>query len=129
MANRLRITDPQELHRLVGLIHDRWLDAEAVTFDSENSTLNIRYLRETGPLSALIGRARFPAFECFLRISHVQSFSVQDQEKVRFYDMNTVRYDPKSMSLELKTGVPIKILAVVNRFDLTVDETDAIVQN
>ena len=128
MTNQLLITDPRELPKLVELIHDRWLDAESITFDSKNSTLSIRYLKETGSPSPFFSRPRFPAFECSLRISRVESFSVQDPQKVRFYDINTVTYDPGSMTIELETGVPIKIQAVVSAIDLTAEETDTILQ-
>lgn len=128
MKNQLRITDPRELPKLVELIHDQWLDAESITFDSENSTLSIRYLKEAGAPSPFVSRARFPAFECSLRISSVESFSVVDPQKIRFYDMNTVAYDPASMCIRLETGVPIEIQVVVSAFDLTVEETEKIVQ-
>jgi hypothetical protein len=129
MTNRLRITNPRELHRVVDLIHDVWLDAEAIFFDSDKSTLNIRYFLNKESSSGFMGRARFPAYECFLRISRVQSYTVQDEQKVRFYDINTIRYDPESKSLKLQTGVPIQIQAVVEDFDLTVEETDVIVNS
>lgn len=129
MTNQLRITDPHELPKLVELIHDRWLDAESITFDSENSTLSIRYLKAKGSSPLFVNRVRYPAFECSLKISKVESFSVQDTQKVRFYDMNTVTYDPRSMCIRLETGVPIKIQAVVNGFDLAAEETDTIVQS
>jgi hypothetical protein len=128
MTKQLRIIDSNQLPKLVELIHDRWLDAESIAFDAENSTLSIRYLKETGPRSSFLSRARFPALECFLRISKVESFSVHDPQKVRFYDMDTVAYDPQSMCVRLKTGVPIEIRAVVRDLDLTVEETDTVVQ-
>lgn len=128
MANQLHITDSRELPKLVERIHDRWLDAESIVFDSLNSTLSIRYLRDAGSPSSFISRARFPAFECFLRIAAVESFSVRDPQKVRFYDINTVTYDPRSGCIKVETGVPIEIQATVRALDLVSEETDTIVQ-
>jgi hypothetical protein len=128
MKNQLRITDPCELPKLVELVHDRWLDAESIAFDSRNSTLSIRYLTETGSPACFINRVRFPAFECSLRIARVESYSVRDPQKVRFYDLNTITYDPKSMCVKLETGVPIEIQVIVSGFDLTAEETETTVQ-
>jgi len=128
MQNHIRIKDPKDIPQLVELIHDRWLDAESITFDAESSIVRIRYFKEMGTSPPLIGCARFPAFECFLQISGVESFLVRDSQKIRFYDMNTVTYDPASMCVHLETGVPIEIRAKVRIFDIAADETERVVQ-
>jgi len=129
MTKLLNITDPREIPRIVSLIHDHWLDAESVNFDSEKSTLNIRYLKKVGSSSSFASRSRFPALECFLRIFRVKSLVVRDTQKVRFYDINTLVYDAASMSLLIKTGIPFEIRAVVADLDVSVEETDAVVQD
>lgn len=113
---------------MVDLIHDRWLDAEAIVFDSVNSTLSIRYLGKERTGSGFISRPLFPAHECFIRLSGVKSYSVHDTQKVRFYDIDTIQFDPKSMAVELRTGIPIEIRAVVSSLDVTAEETDAVIQ-
>ena len=128
MTNLLHVNDGLDIPKIVELIHDRWLDADSITFDSQASILNIRYLKEIGSASSLVGRIRFPAFECFLRILNVKSYSVQDKQKVRFYDMNALTYDPTSMCVHLRTGVPIEIRVIVTALGLTVEETGAVVQ-
>lgn len=99
-----------------------------IVLDSEKSTLSIRYLKGIGSTSSFVSRIRFPAIECFLRISRVESFSVQDKQKVRFYDINSLAYDPMSRCVQLRTGVPIEIRAIVADFDITVEETSTVVQ-
>jgi len=128
MTNLLHITEPSEIPKILELIHDCWLDASMIVLDSEKSTLSIRYLKGIGSTSSFVSRIRFPAIECFLRISRVESFSVQDKQKVRFYDINSLAYDPMSRCVQLRTGVPIEIRAIVADFDITVEETSTVVQ-
>jgi hypothetical protein len=128
MTNLRHITEPSEIPKILELIHDCWLDASMIVLDSEKSTLSIRYLKGTGSTSSFVSRIRFPAIECFLRISRVESFSVQDKQKVRFYDINSLAYDPMSRCVQLRTGVPIEIRAIVADFDITVEETSTVVQ-
>src|SRR5208283_2448860 len=128
MANVIHINEPREISRIVELIHDCWLDANLIVFDSEKSTLSIRYLKKLGSQSSFVNHVRFPAIECFLRISRVESFSVQDKQKVRYYDVDSVAYDPTSRCVELRTGVPIEIRVLVTDFELTVEDTDTVVQ-
>jgi hypothetical protein len=123
------VTDPSEIAALVDRIHDLWLDANSIEFIPIESLVTIRYLKSLKPKSFLGSRARFPAEECFLRISGVTSLSVQDTAKVRFYDINTVIYDSASKCIEIKTGVPIGIRAIVKGLDITVEETGNIVSN
>jgi hypothetical protein len=130
MGNSLHIKNELSgIREVVDLLHDRWLDADSIAFDSEKSVLSIRYLKEKNAAGSLmISRARFPAIECFLRISNVESFSVEDTEKVRFYDVNEIAYDPKSKCIRITTGIPFGIRVFVTDLDLTVEETDAVVQ-
>src|ERR1700722_136821 len=128
MTNLLHITEPSEIPKILELIHDLWLDASMIVLDSEKSTLSIRYLKGIGSTSSFVSRIRFPAIECFLRISRVESFSVQDKQKVRFYDINFLPSHTMSRCVQLRTGVPIKIRAIVADFDITVEETSTVVQ-
>jgi hypothetical protein len=128
MTKIVHTTEPREISEIVDLIHDCWLDAEAISFNSETSVVQLRYFKEVKKPWSLINRIRFPAFECFLRISEVESLVVEDLQKIRFYDMNELKYDSKSMYVELTTGVPIGIRAKVRNFDIAVEETDNVVQ-
>lgn len=127
VKNSLHVTNPSEISRLVDHVHDFWLDANSIQFIPAKSIVTIRYLKDLEPRSFLGSRARFPAEECFLKISSVTSLSVQDTAKVRFYDINTVTYDLASKCVEIKTGVPICIRAIVNDLDIIIEETGNIV--
>lgn len=127
MKSSLRVTDPAEISKVVERVHDCWLDAASIQFDSVASTVSIRYLKGTKPSSPFVNRIRFPAAECFLKISGATSLSVQDKEKIRFYDINTVTYDPASMCVEVRTGIPIGIQVVVNTLDISIEETGNVV--
>jgi hypothetical protein len=128
VRNLIQINEPREISRITELIHDYWLDASLIVFDSEKSTLSIRCLKGLEFQSAFVNRFRFPAVEYFLRISRVESFSVEDKQKVRFYDVVSVAYDATLKCVELRTGVPIGIKVFVTGLDLTVEETGTVVQ-
>jgi hypothetical protein len=121
------VTDPAQLPALIERVHDFWLDADAIQFNSQDSVVTIRYLKEIKPSSLFGSRARFPAEECFLRIHDATSLSVQDTKKIRFYDINTVTYDSASRCVQITTGVPITIRVLVNALDITIEETRNVV--
>jgi hypothetical protein len=129
MPKRFRVNDPREISRIIETIRDCWLDANWIALNSETSTLSIRFLKPTGSESFVVNRVRFPAIECFLRISRVKSFTVEDKQKIRFYDISTVEYNPTPKCVQLRTGVPIEISAVVDDFDVTVVETGTVVED
>src|ERR1700683_1449773 len=129
MPKLFRVNDPREISRIIETIRDCWLDANWIALNSETSTLSIRFLKPTGSESFVVNRVRFPAIECFLRISRVKSFTVEDKQKIRFYDISTVEYNPIPKWVQLRTGVPIEIRAVVDDFDVTVVETGTVVED
>jgi hypothetical protein len=117
-----------DLSKASELIHDCWLDADAIVFDAPTSTLSIRYLKEVNYRSSIVSRLAFPAMEYFLRVFGVESFTVRDQQKVRFYDVDALVYDPFTKCLQIETGIPIVVRAVVTDLHVTIEHTDTIVQ-
>lgn len=125
----LHITDAEEISRVTELLHDSWIDADRILYDSSKGIITIRILKPKHTGIAFVTRMRLPANEYLLRISHVKSFDLQDTEKIRFYDLNELKFDPVSMQLEVETGVPIGIHAVVNCVDIKVEDSGTIVSH
>lgn len=117
-----------ELPKGVELIRDGWLDADSISFDSEKSILRLRYLKSSSR-SPFLNRLRFPAMECFLIIGGVSSYSVKDDQKVRYYDIETLSYDPAVMRIRLKTGIPLEVSLIAVDLDLTIEETGKFVES
>ena len=67
--------------------------------------------------------------ECFLIIGGVSSYSVKDDQKVRYYDIETLSYDPAVMRIRLKTGIPLEVSLIAVDLDLTIEETGKFVES
>ena len=117
-----------EIPKGVELIRDGWLDADSISFDSEKAILRLRYLKSSGQ-SPFVNRLWFPAMECFLIVRGVSSYSVKDDQKVRFYDIEALSYDPAAKRIRLKTGIPLEVSLVVVDLDLTIEETGTLVES
>jgi hypothetical protein len=69
-----------------------------------------------------------PLVECFLEVSHVIESHVEDRQGVRLYDFNTVAYDSHSSTVRVQTGIPTTITMKVSEVELSVEETDNVVE-
>lgn len=69
-----------------------------------------------------------PLVECFLEINHVIESRVEDQQGIRRYDLNTITYDSRSNTIRVNTGIPTTITMKVNQFELSIEETDNVVE-
>jgi hypothetical protein len=117
-----RVTNPSEIERLTERLHDSWLDVESLIFDTASASIKVRCLTNLKPRS-LVERIRFPARECFMKISNVSSVSVEDTQKIRYYDIDNLSYDHEGQYLEIKTGIPVRILIFVKSVDIVIEET------
>jgi hypothetical protein len=135
MPGKTTIHDPHELPAIVHLIHDCWFDIADVVFHPRQSTLSIRYKRPLRDKVRVVRRRLFalkwteiPFVECFLEIRHVVESRIEDEQHIRRYDLNTITYETESSVVRVNTGIPTTIVAKVSRFEVSVEETDNVVE-
>jgi hypothetical protein len=129
MAIFLRITDPKELDAVHDLIHDCYFDVGDIALDPSSSVLLFRFRRvvtrgKHGWKDFFSTSKMFPAIECFLRIFHVESYSIDDSQQIGTYDFNILHYDARAKCIAVQTGVPIDIKVFVRDFEVSVEVTD-----
>lgn len=134
MGAEVRITKGSDLSRINEVIHDYWFDLDDVTFDEATSILEIRFprpsVKNAVPSSgwSLLRRVEVPYVESFLRIHHVQGWALEDTERIGSYDFNELRFDEGKQRIQITTGVPLKLSAHVERFEVSVLVTDKVVK-
>jgi len=130
VSKQIRINSPDQLGAVHDLIHDCFFDLDDIVFDPPPGVLSFRFRRPLSNkkglrLSDFISRSKdLPAQECFLRIHHVRSYSIDDKEKVGSYDFNVLDYNPKASCIFIRTGIPVDIRVAVSGFEVSVEETD-----
>ncbi len=130
MGKFIKINDADELDSVHDLIHDCFFDVDDIVFDPPTSVLSIRFRRRVSQKKGFSWRdfistsGDSPAIESFLRILHVESYSIKDTEKVGSYDFNVLDYNPMSRLLVVRTNIPIDIRIAVREFEISVEETD-----
>jgi hypothetical protein len=129
MATQLSINDPADLHAINDLIHDCYFDIEEIAFDRSSSVLSFRFRRliTKGKLwwRDIISASKMrPATEGFLRIHHVDSYSVDDTQKLGTNSFNVLTYDLSAKRVLVQGNVPMNITIFVHQFEISVEVTD-----
>lgn len=117
MSKVLQVQAANQLDLINNAIHDWWFDVDEIRFDREKATLTMRFVPEEVYRSSRRSSPRDrgkPSKQMYLVARNVLEFRVKDTEKVRFYDLNVLKYDPAKKSLRFSTGVPIEIEARVS---------------
>lgn len=133
MGESLTIDDPQKIPELLDVIHDRWFDVEGIVHAPESSILSIPFKQELLEQRQahrrfwFLKQLRVPIVKCFLSIHHVKTYTIRDTEQVQFYDFNELRFDPEQKVISITTGVPIEIEIAVEKFEVSVEQTDEVV--
>ena len=92
-------------------IHDLYFDIESFFIDRKDSTLKIRFAKNSKSL--------YLYKECeLLIIKNVTIIYVADSCKIRYYDLNTLKYNPADGILSITSGFPIEIRIGVSHLDL-----------
>jgi hypothetical protein len=134
VPRRTVIRDSKELPTIIDLIHGCWFDIADVVFHSRQSLLSIRYKRPVRERAQVLRRLllwkwiEVPLVECFLEINHVIESRVEDQQGIRLYDFNIVSYDNSSNTVRVDTGIPTTITMKVTQFEISIEETDNVVE-
>lgn len=133
-CKNLSIKNPEQISDIVNIIHDCWFDVDDIVYDPEASVLSLKFKREMPRRSRVLKeglltkRLEVPIVECFLRIHHVKSYRIKDTEHVGLYNFNELEYDPNLKHINITTGVPIDIIISVERFEVSVEETDKVIE-
>ena len=129
MATSLSITNPKDLHAVHDLIHDCYFDIEGIAFDRSSSVLSFQFRR-------LVGKGEFwwrditstskmgPAIEGFLRVHHVDNYSVHDTQRLGTNSFNVLTYDPSARCVLVQGNVPMDIRIFVHDFEVSVEVAD-----
>ena len=64
-----------------------------------------------------------PLVQCFLNIFHVESYEIDDTERVGSYDFTSLEYNSDLRCISIITGTPIGIEIKVRDFEVSVVET------
>lgn len=134
MGKVIRIEDPKELPTIVDFVHDCWFDRDSILLDPLTSVLSIKFVRKATERGSIVGKVLFfkkvrvPTVECFIRIRHAKDCVIKDNEQVGRYDFNEILYRKDAKCIRITTGVPIEIEVNIDKFDVSVEETDTIVE-
>jgi hypothetical protein len=130
----ITVRTPPEIDRLNSVVHDCFFDLGGISYDGSRAILTIPFKRTLqqpglkGFIQIFRIRVGDAGKEWLLRIFHVVNFTVSDSEKVRYYDINELRYDGEHRRLTLATGIPLTFEVVVSDFELSLEETDRIIR-
>ena len=125
----ISIKDPNQISSIDDAIHDCWFDVSNIEFDSNTSVLSIEFERELKDKSTVVEKKWFverievPLVQCFLNIHHVESYKIEDTERVGRYDFTNLDYNSDLRCISIVTATPICIEIKVKEFEVSVVET------
>jgi hypothetical protein len=95
----LAVTDPADLDRVSGFIHDKEFDVNAqISFDAETKELTINFSRDGIEEAELLRRVvffrvvQFPIFKSKLVIHRVIRYKVRDGARIQRYTFSEITY-------------------------------------
>lgn len=114
-AMATQITHAVELKSLAATLHDARFTADAIVFDAATQTFTLKcWVFE--PVSRS-WQARQLSF------GSVADCNVNTKEKVRYYELATIRFTERDRKLDLVTLYGIEISLVVDKLDGALSET------
>lgn len=121
----LVITDPDDLHKVIDAIHDRWFDLDRIQFEAGTSILQIpfseSYDRRWKKFMFWRKDRHEFQYEFSLEIRHVTKYEIIDTVKVGIYNFSEIKYDGQN-KLEITTGIPLGFTVYVSRLEVAVRE-------
>ncbi|MDP2939496.1 MAG: hypothetical protein Q8O13_05420 [Candidatus Omnitrophota bacterium] len=128
------INNPEEINKIVGLIHDEWFEKDDVKFNASLASLEIKLKRENQADKRIIKRILFmkklsvPIVESILRISNVDHYQIEDTANIGRYDFNEIKYDVMGKIVSITSGFPLIINAKVKKFEVSLDDTGKVIE-
>ena len=124
MSEEIRVRNGHGLSCVIDRVHDFWLDLEEVDFDATSGILRVRVFEEVGDRADRPAtREKLPT-DLVMTLAHVESIDINDTERVRFYDINSISYDPDAGILTISTGIPLGFYVHVSDLDLLLHRID-----
>ena len=134
VTKRIHIDQPDEIEKVSDFIHDCLFDLEDVKFDAEQSCVRIAF-RRPEPAKArthqefwLLKKVELPIVVCFLNINQVEHFSVKDPVQIGTYCLVDIKYNESDKTVSIISAQPIEIVASVRTLEISVEETDEIIE-
>jgi len=134
VCTRTHIDRPDKIDEISDLIHDCLFDLDDVKFDAEQSCLRIKF-RRPDPNKAKVGggfwilkNVELPVVQCFLNIHQVEDFSISDPVRIGTYMLTDLEYNGGDRTLSIISAQPLEIQVTVKAFEISVEETDEIVE-
>jgi hypothetical protein len=125
----ISIKHPNQIPVITDVIHDAWFDVSNIEFDSKTSVLSIEFERQLKDESTVVEKnwmmkkIEVPLVQCFLKFFHVESYEIDDTERVGSYDFTNLEYNSDLRCISIITGTPIGIEIKVRDFEVSVEET------
>jgi hypothetical protein len=110
----MTITDHTQLPELVDRVHDNWFDVEGIVYDRAGKRITFRVEPKQRDLDG--GSSKGIAIE----IRNVDELIITDTERVRYYDVNEITFNPNGGSLVLTSGIPIEIVFRISALEIYV---------
>ena len=126
----ISINHPNQIPVITDVIHDAWFDVSNIEFDANTSVLSIEFERQLKDESTVVEKnwmmkkIEVPLVQCFLKFFHVESYKIDDTERVGSYDFTNLEYNSDEKSISIITGTPIGIEIKVRDFEVSVVETN-----
>lgn len=124
MTDEAYARDQHGLRDVVNRIHDLWFDLQRLRFDQPAGTLKIDLFDEDQYLAARSRPQCNPTANFSLTFAHVEAVDVRDTQRVRFYDINSISYDPDSKLVTISTGIPLEFRIRVTDLELALRECE-----
>jgi len=112
----LKVTNPQEIGKLIDLIHDEYFEVNDIEYHRQQGVVEIPYRRlfHNGPRRIVHNWLFYIVQEvdvirAEMRIHHVEEFKVNDPDKIDTYSFNDVDYDPDSSTLLLDSNTNLEL--------------------
>lgn len=135
MTEKITIVQPDEITKIVDVIHDCWFDIDTICYDKNSSELSIKFEKEIPEKRTSCGRKFFfkrslvPIVESFLKIFFVKKYELKDDEQVGMYDFNTIEYNKEKKIIRIVTGIPLGFYVDIDKFKIAVVITDKVIKS
>jgi len=101
---RLNRDNLHELPKLLDEVHDRFFDIETISYDGQQEKWSLKF-----------GEDRQGPYTKTFCVLGVRDYHIEDTERIRIYDINTVEIDVESQTVRLVWNVPLALDLNVSR--------------
>lgn len=133
MGLLVRVTQPDWLEVVSALVHDCIFDVAHVIHSSDRREVCLGFElpgpRWSPPNRGLLFRmAHWPVYAAFLRVAHVESYTLVETVGVGRYDMTRLEYHREGRRLVMRTGIPLRFEMVVEALSVSVEVTSTVLR-